>query len=304
MTRRPGTACAAGLLALLLLWIDSPARAGTWEAIENLNGQRPVSVIVDGKTRIYYRLSPDRPLVVPLEGPARLRVISRVEFGKGAGGVVSYTLRAMNGTHELEHEDTETAPSDRVHLADGGDAVGKSRRMTVEVPAGRHDLRLEVSGVGTMLVRLQRGAAARGVEPMVSLTPVEAWRSVLVTEAEKTIPYYSIATRKPIRLNVVGPTTLEVMTRLDFDASMRGTQAYRVAVSEGGRHVREAEFKTTKATTAAYSNLADRVPSKFDRFTLPVRAGTHEILIELLSPATATAEVHVRMPEPTVGNEE
>jgi len=294
----------ASLLIVVLLPL-APARAGagTWEAIESLAGHPPVSVIVDGVPRLYYRLSPERPLIVPVEGPARLRLTSRAEFGR-ARGVVSYTLVVKEGTHEIEREETESSPSSRVHLREGGVPVGKSRRMTVDVPAGRHELRLETSGVPGLLVRMHLAAAGRDRTPTVSLTPVDAWRSVIVAEGEKSIPYHSVGVRKPIRVRVVGPTTLELISRLDFDATMRGTQTYRLSVSERGRRLRDATFKTTKATTATYTNLADRVPSKFDRFTMTVGAGTHEFLIELLSPATGIAEIHVRMPEPSVGNEE
>lgn len=304
MKLRLATVPATAVIALLMLPIGSTAHASTWTSVESLAGHHPISVIVDGKPRNYFRLTPDQPLVVPGDGPGRLRIYSRAEFAKGANGVVSYTLRVMDGKHELEHEDTETSPSDRVHLAASGAAVGKSRRLTVDVPQGASDLRLEVSGVSSMLVRLQRAAALRNGVTMVSLTPVDAWRSVLVAEGEKSIPYYSIAVGKPVRVRVVGPTTLEVMTRLDFDASMRGTQPYQVSVTERSKRIRNTQFKTTKATTATYLNLQDRVPSKFDRFSLPVPAGTHEFLIDLVAPAGKTAEVHVRMPEPTVGHVE
>lgn len=64
------------------------------------------------------------------------------------------------------------------------------------------------------------------------------------------------------------------------------------------------EFRTNKATTASYTNLKDRVPSKFDRLMLPIGNGTHEISVELLAPAGGAAEIHARIPQPTVGNEE
>jgi hypothetical protein len=97
---------------------------------------------------------------------------------------------------------------------------------------------------------------------------------------------------------------LEIMTRLDFDATMRGAQSYRMRVTERGVAIREMEFKTTKATTATYTNLADRVPSKFDRVLLRVGEGVHEIAVELLSPVRGSAEIRARIPQPSVGNEE
>src|SRR5207245_1097014 len=104
--------------------------------------------------------------------------------------------------------------------------------------------------------------------------------------------------------HVVGPTTLELLTRLDFDDTMRGTQAYRLSVTEKGRSVREVAFKTSKASTATYTNLKDRVPSKFDRLQLVIGPGLHELAVNLVSPARGAVEVHGRIPQPQTGTEE
>ena len=211
------------LAALLVAAVPQPAAiaADSWDSIEKLPGQTPVPVNVDGNERLYFRVRREQPLPVTIEGPGRLRITSRVEFVGVEAKLVSYTLRVYDGARELEHEETETAPSSVV--SHGKAAVGKSRRMTVDIPAGHHDLRIVAEGVPAVLVRLHQSAPKGGEQPTVSLTPVNAWRSVLVSEGEKTIPYYSVSAGHPIRVNVVGPTSRSVISRLDFDDSMRGT---------------------------------------------------------------------------------
>lgn len=292
------------LLSLLALLAAQPAFAGQWEAIERLAGETPQAVSVDGSARVYFRVVTGRSLRVPIDGPARLRLTSRVEFPRGKDGIVSYTLRVMEGSREIEHQDEETAPSPRARASVAGGGVGKSRRMTVDVPAGHHELSVVSEGVPAVFVRLHQTGGISGEAPTVTLTPVDAWRSVIVVEGEKSIPYYSAKAGKPVKLRLVGPTTLSFITRLDFDAAMRGTVGYSLAITEKGRRLREVVLKTTKATTASYSNLSDRVPSKFDRFTLPFGEGAHEILVELISPPGAVAEIHARIPQPSVGGEE
>lgn len=304
---RPIGLTAARSAALVALLCAGPASSASlsapWAAIRRLPGEKPVTVLVNGKPRVYFRVSPERPLVVPIQGPARLRITSRVDFARTGGALTAYTLRVLDGTRELERQSTESAPSSRVQASETG-PVGKRRRMTVDVPEGRHFLKLAVEGVGSVLVRLHRAGPRLGVEPSVSLTPVEAMRSALVAEGEKTIPYYSVQVGKPVRIRLVGPTSLQLITRLDFDSSMRGTQTYSLAVSEGGRRLRTLEVKTTKASTAVYTNVKDRVPSKINRIAVAFGDGTHDIQVELLAPAGATAEVHARIPVLTVGNEE
>ncbi len=290
--------------AAATLFSSAAARAGAWEAIERLPGQAAVSVLVNGQPRIYFRILPGKPLAISIDGPARLRIVSRVEMPPGSTEVVSYVLRVSEGANVLDQQKTETSASSAARLAAGSQAIAKSRRMGVEVPKGRHPLSLSVEGPFAVLVRLQQAAPAMGERPMVTLTPVEAARSVLVTEGEKTIPYYTALPGRPVKLRVVGPTTLDLLTRLDFDETMRGTQTYRLAITEGGRRLREVEFKTTKATTATYGNLKDRVPSKFDRLQLAIADGLHELAVELLAPAKGSVEIHARIPEPSTGTEE
>ena len=291
-----------GVIAIAGLMAASSAHAAKWEAIESLPGQSPTSVLVDGKERIYFKVAPGKPLVVPIDGPVQLRIVSRAELDQAAA-VATYVLTVSENGREIEHNATESSASDRVTLSGSRTALGKSRKMTVDVAAGAHRLTLATAGA-TLYLRLQRGAPPRSGDQTVSLTPVDAIRSVLVVEGEKSIPYYSVWVGKPVRFRVVGPTTLDIISRLDFDATMRGTQAYRLRLTEGSHQLQQVDFKTSKASTASYANLKDRVPSKFDRFRVAVPTGTHDIAVELVVPAGGSAEIHARIPQPIVGGEE
>lgn len=295
-TRPIAVVVAAALLATTV------AIADRWDPIEHLPGQTPVTLLVEGKSRVYFRITPDHPLTVPVEGPARLRILSRVELVEPRE-IRSYTLIVSEGGREIKRNETESSASDRAVAVGRRTAIGKSRRMTVEVPVGSHRLDIAATGAA-VFTRLHRAAPAAGEEPSVSLTPIEAPRSVLVTENEKTIPYYSVLPGKPVRLRVVGPTTLDLISRLDFDATMRGTQTYRLRISQGQRTLRDVEYHTTKATTAVFGRIADRIPSKYDRLQLAIGDGPHELTVALLAPTDGAVEIHARIPQPTVGGEE
>lgn len=277
------------------------AQAGPWESIESLPKQKPVVVLVKDRARHYFRITPQSPLVVPIEGPARLRVVSRAELPSGDPRSVSYRLRALEGSTVLHEQRTESSTAPHVRLTGARAAIGKSRRMVIDVPSGRHEVTLTVEGVPAVVVRLKRGTPMAGREDMVTLTPIDAARSVTVTEGQKTIPYHTTYAGKPVRLRVVGPSRLDLTLRLDFDATMRGAHAYRVAVTDNGRSLRELAFRTTKSTTASFTNQPDRIPSKFDQARIEIPPGPHDLAIELIQPRNGAAEVHARIPQPTAG---
>lgn len=277
------------------------AAAGSWHTLETLPGRATVAVLVKGDTKGYFRMTAGQPLVFAVTGPTRIRAIARAAFEGGNRGIVSFRLRASDAGRAIDEMNEVANPARNVTA--NGVVLSKSRTLEFEVPAGRHQVTLAVEGVSTLFVRL-REAGSGDETRMVSLTPVETVRTELLSEGEKTIPYHAIVAGHPLRLRVIGPTDLDISTRLDFDATMRGTVGYRIDVSEGGRHLREVTFKTTKASAASYTNLRDVVPSKLDHFVIPLGPGTHELVFTLLEPSHATAVLHARIPAPTVGNEE
>jgi hypothetical protein len=299
--RRTGTGC---LVVSVLSVVSVAAQAAAWRGVERLPGHEPVIVKVEEKARTYFRVTPRKPLEVVVRGPAKLRVVSRAEMPAASERQVSYRLRVSEGKKVVERQSAETIPSTQARIKTGARSLGQSRQVIVKVPGdGLHTLRVSVEGLPSVLVRLLTAEAASRSERTVSLTPVEASRSVLFKEGERVIPYYSVLPGKPVRFRVVGPTRLDLISRLDFDSTMLGRQSYRLAISDGRRR-REVEFKTTKALTAAYEDLKDRVPSKFRRLEMPVDEGLHVISVDLVKPARGSVEIQARIPEPSVGNEE
>ena len=291
------------LAILAALGLATAATAAGWESIESLPGRSAVTVSVRKKSRAYFRLTPQAPLTVSVTGPARLRVISRAVLAERPDGIAAYQIVALEGGKALLATDEQAGAAHGVK-AKGVAALGAGRRMIVQVPDGTHAIQLMLTGCREVLVRLQREGPAGAPEAWVSLTPVRAARSVAVVEGEKSIAYYSILPGEPVVLRVVGPSTLDCITRLDYDATMRGAQIYRLRIAEHGRTLRTVDFHTTKSGAATYAGLANRVPSKFDRFSLPVGSGLHEIEVHLVRPANGSAEIHARIPQPSVGNTE
>lgn len=281
------------------------AHAGAWDPVEKIAGTRPVIVQVNRKSRIYFPLSAKRPLSIDVEGPARLRVVSRAQVSAGAATPVTYSIRASTGGKMLGETRTESSPAPDARRKDGKGVLCKSRALLVEVPAGHHPITISAGGASPLLVRILVASPRRAPQArMVSLTPVEARTSLTVVEAERMIPYYATRRGAPVRFRVVGPTTLEITSRLDFDATMRGAQRYRLAYRVGTAIVREESFTTTKAAAATYSEAKDRVPSKLDRVVLAIGEGVHDVSVELTAPKSGTAQIHARIPQPSVGNEE
>jgi hypothetical protein len=261
-------------------------------------------VEVKGKPRLYFEVSDRAPLHVSVNGPARLRIVSRAEIGV-AETAASYSVKVALGGTTIGEASTASAPAPATRRKDGNGVLCKSRTLVVRVPAGPQRLTITTSGAPRVFLRLLLASTRPAPETrMVSLTPVEAPRSVTVVEGERMIPYYTARPGAPVRFRVVGPTTVEFSSRLDFDSTMRGRQRYRLGFRVEGRVQRERSFSTTKATGAVYREVKDRVPSKRDRVVLSLGDGSHDVSVEMIAPKRGTAQIHARIPQPAVGNAE
>lgn len=295
------------LPAVLLPVLLAPANssADTWDPVEQAPGLAPQRVIVKGKPRVYFRATERAPIEFTLHGPARIKFVTRAEPAPGGSGQAVYAVRVSESGRELKVHRTESGPANGTRLESTPPvALCKSRTFVLSISDGPHRLTLSESGVPAVYVRLLVAAPKQAGEAMVSITPVEAARSVTVSEGERLIPYYSVLEGKPVRLRIVGPTRLELSSRLDFDATMRGEHWYTLRIQSGTRPLRDVRFRTTKAVAASYTDLKSRIPSKLDRIVLNVGPGLNDITVALLQPRSGAAEIHARIPQPTVGSEE
>lgn len=278
--------------------------ADSWKAVDKVPGTLPVPVLVEGTERDYFRVTPTAPLTLSVRGPALLRIVSRAELPPEAGSAAAYLLKAKEGKKVLERQRTTTTTSTDARLKKGTTRVGQSRQMIVRIPEGTHALTLSTEGSSAVLLRFLTRQQAPTAAKTVSLTPIEASRTVSFTEDEKVIPYYSALPGKPVRFRVIGPLTLDLISRLDFDATMRGSQPYMLAVSVGDGRAQRAKLNTTKALTATYRDLTDRVPGKLRRTQVSVPEGTHLVTVGLLKPSAGSVEIQARIPEPETGAQE
>jgi hypothetical protein len=273
------------------------ARASSWERVDEISGGPAQRVLVNGKPRVYVLLAERGSLTVVVQGPARLKAVTRAAVKIGTSGAVAYTMSVIEGSRAVSTHATQSGPAPDASLpSDPKTGLTKARDFEIPVPEGEHHYALSVTGVPAVYVRLMVAAPKR-TERMVSIAPVEAARSVTLSEGQLLIPYYTVFPDKALRFRIVGPTQMELSARLDFDETMRGEQHYVLLVSSAKVPLRELRFRTSKATSAAYTDLKNRVPSKVDRVVLSLGAGSHEITVELREPRGGSAEVHMRIPE-------
>jgi hypothetical protein len=266
-------------VAILVGSLIAKPRTVSYRPLTPASFDRAVDVTISGKNHNYYVLQPGTKVVVEVKGPSKLRIISRAVFD-GAGDTVTYTFAGQRkGTRKTTAYKHTTHAAEKVEIAGmTGKHVGLNRIKVVDVPRGNqvYTFTLPKSATTDVLLHftLDANEFTRGTS-VVALTPAEYTTAVDLVSREEMTPYYRIGTGHQVVLKLVGPVTLKVLSRIEFDANMNGKQKWKVRVTEDGKTKGTYSLASRKSELATYRETSALVPSRAETFFVEVPAGEH-----------------------------
>ena len=102
-------------------------------------------VMIDGRPVSYYELKNNRPLQLDLNGPKKLRIISRLIFDEYMGSSDSYRIRLKSGKKVLGTFILSSERSSTSYIEDIKDKVpGKWRTCEIDIPDGNQVITVEI----------------------------------------------------------------------------------------------------------------------------------------------------------------
>ncbi|HEY3294328.1 MAG TPA: hypothetical protein VGL38_02720 [bacterium] len=270
------------VLFALLITAASPAMAqgvsAGYRFVAPTTFDRKVELLISGKRREYYALEQGKQLQITVQGPSRLRIVSRVLLDSPKDTAdYGYVIQRKNGkTFTIVHT---AGLSDKALMAgEGAKVVGESRSKVMDVPQG------DQTFVFTLPKNTKRSVIFRfAVEtneftagaPVVAMTPADFTKEVDLTSGEKTVPYYRVGTGFNVALKIIGPATIKVLSRIEFDQSMNGKQKWKVQVAEDGKVKAVYPLSAGRSDTIAYHETSSLVASWAETFFIEVPQGEH-----------------------------
>lgn len=255
-------------------------------------------LIGDKKTRsTYYRATRSRPAQYTITGPVTLRVVARhLSPGPQSSAI---RLRIEVGGAEVEVLRLTPSPTSAAVLADGGE-IGALRKEDIKIPAGVHRVRIyPVEGSAGAAVRALTGSPTprRTQTRWVAFAPEDYLRALRVQSGDTEATCYRFDTETPVGLTVHGPLRLRVGTRIDFDETASGTQAYVVRVHMNQKPWMSFSLKSRASHTVTYPELPEITPGVAKEFILEIPAGSHEVELFLNGTMAPGASAQIRVPE-------
>jgi hypothetical protein len=270
------------LLTLLLVFSSVSVTAQTVSAgyrfIAPVSFDRKVELLISGKRREYYALEQGKQVQITIKGPSKLRVVSRILLESARDTAdYSYVVERKGGkTFTIIHT---AGLSDKALMAgEGAKVVGESRSKVIDVPQGDQIFvfTLPKGAKRSMILRfaVETNEFTAGA-PVVAMTPAEFTKEVDLISGEKSVPYYRIGTGFVVKLKVIGPATVKVLSRIEFDQSMNGRQKWKVQVNEDGKAKVTYPLNAGRSDTIAYHETSTLVASWAETFFVEVPQGEH-----------------------------
>jgi len=296
-TRRGFRPVALLIVLIATISLPLPASAADWYSITPASSAGRTQIMVGSKTLSYHRATETEPVRFVVEGPTRVKVLTRLRVPTSVTREMAYTVAvALDGAPQTVHElSTESAGPNATYLALEMYSPGKLKRFYIDVPTGRHAYDLTAGGGTTVDMRVFEKADR--IPKRVSLAPREYSGVETLLTRDNELTYYLATESEPVVLEVSGPTTIKVNVRLMFDSAMIGEHSYMLGVTSwlggagdgpapgttGGDAGDETIYRLeSKASTVlTCRDRGDALPGALRTFELPVPAGRHTFVFRL-----------------------
>ncbi|MCU0611395.1 MAG: hypothetical protein MUE60_06355 [Candidatus Eisenbacteria bacterium] len=260
-----------GLLLAAGLLVAGAAESAQWKAVTPIQGttaEQPV--VVKGKPGTYHRAM---GLRLNVTGPGGLRVISRWIGPRPARRDTSYSLGISGGTRRVTK--AYSARKSGIAGVPGRKLwVSRSRTAYVAIPPKTTQIALTCADPN-VYVKVLFSQKPSTLGKLMAKAPDRYADVVRLERKEREVKYYRATAQLPVELEIIGPTTLVMYSRLEFTYDMKGIQNYQVQVTESSQMVHSFTWSVERSDVTRHLDRDDLVPSAGKRTIIQVPAGLH-----------------------------
>jgi hypothetical protein len=258
----------------------------TWKSFKPDKSPSRVKVAVMGKELNYYSVEKGQEILVTVEGPTQLKVLTRIEFGEEASGEKNYYLRYQrDGEKKYKFRRIATASPTAVLVDSPAIHLGSSRSIYLKVPSGKHTYRFYVGSKAAYRLYLrfyERTTKVESKPENVAFEPARFTSAVPLVIKEVETSYYRIGEQDSLKLSVIGPMSVKVLARLEFDPTMFTEQKFRIQVYEDGLVKQIYPLRSKQSEVAEYRDISTKVVGDAAKFFIEIPRGKHEYKFEVV----------------------
>lgn len=245
--------------------------------------QKKLPVVISGKTLNYYSMSDADPSVITVQGPGMLKINTRGQFKPGDADLIKYTIwYTVDGGVQKSLQVNSAGRSKEAAYPDGTLGVpGQLKSFEIELLRGNHTLEFKLKdNLVSVSARYSFSPAKIKKQDWMAFSPLQPSEPVDLISRETTTAYYRFSMAKPLKVEVIGPTELRVLTRTENQFHMKGRINYRVQVKENGIVLNTYQLNSKVSEIAVYKDVKELIPGTACEFVIYIPKGKH--LYEIL----------------------
>ena len=267
-----------GVFGFLLLLTGSICAQTESKTIKPSGFVKKITTVSAGKNRSYYALSYADAAMVTVQGPGVLKVHTRAQFRPGDQVQARYTvIYTVDGGTQKSVSVSGIERSRNATYTDGTLGVpGELKTFEIELSRGFHTVEFRLKDItANVAARYVFTPAKLKKQDWMAFSPLRPSEPVDLISRETTTPYYRFTAEKPLRVEIIGPTELRVLTRTEHHFGMKGRINYRVQVRENGNVINTYQLNSKVSDVAVYKDIDNLIPGTACEFVILIPDGKH-----------------------------
>ncbi len=292
-------------ISLIFILIAGFAFAGSkTKIIKPKNYNKKVTVIISGKRRAYYEISQNNYSIVQVRGPGKLKILTRAVLKEDQSKVNYKLIYKLNGLDEkiAEFKNVKkSGKSEFKHSSYGYPGIRKDIELNLE--RGENNIQLRVINSGLKVVTrimFEPGKVAK--ENWIAMSPASPNEVVELVTKEDISFYYRFSKEEPLKIEIIGPTELRILTRFENNYRMKGRINYRIQVAGDNNVINTFLLSSKRSVVTYYKDNPELLPGKAREIYIKVDEGFHTFLVYPLDEDKETVLGKILFPEKDITN--
>jgi len=292
-------------ISLVFILIASLSFAGSkTKIIKPKNYNKKVTVLISGKKRTYYEVSDEKYTILQVRGPGKLRILTRAVIKKNEDKVNYKLIYKLNGLDEQIAEFNNVSKSVKSSFKNSSYSYpGMRKDIELTLKRGENSIQLRVLNSGLRVVtRIIFEPRKVEKENWISYSPASANEVVELITKEEISYYYRFSKKQPLKIKIIGPTELRILTRFENNYKMKGRINYRIQVASDNNVLNTFLLSSKRSVITYYKDSPELLPGKAREIYIKVDEGIHTFLIYPLDEDKGTVLGKVLFPEKDITN--
>jgi predicted transcriptional regulator len=271
-----------GIILLLIFATTSVFGGSGKKTIKPVNAEEKTRIEILGRTYNYYALKNKDFLTLDVRGPAKIKVYTRAMLSKNEKNATYSISYFIDGKKTGKKKFKSVPASKKAHFVDMPNFVpAENRNLTIELGEGFHTVRFKLNdALPPVFAKFHLFKKTRKKKKWAAMQPLEPVEHVYLIADEELVEYFGFGKGRPLRLTVIGPTQLRILTRTEITNTNKKRVSYRLQIFERENLINSFQLYSVRSYSTRFEKIPNAIPSKAREIVVNVPEGLHTYVIK------------------------